>query len=345
MPERVVTSEELVDSMAAKPEIDLARLTGIQRRRYRGAADDSLTLGLAAARDCLARSRYRAEDLDAIIWTSITRLTNVDDFQFEPAMSLCLKNELGATRALHFDVTNACAGMLTGVLVLDELLRAGVVKNGLIVSGEVITHIADTAVREAKDVCHEQFASLTVGDSGAAVIMDRAPNDAESVDCVDLRTYAQFSDLCFGMPSDQPGDRMRMAMYTDTIEIHAESVRRLPQYIGDWLTTHADTLLENSARPFRWVIPHQTALRVMTSVAGEIFDHIRTLERYRDITMPELLTYIREFGNTSSTSHFVVLYHALKDKKVKPGDSVLIIPHASGIVAGFAFVKLGNLEV
>ncbi len=345
MPEKVVTSKELLDSMATKPEIDFVRLTGIKRRRFRGATDDSLALGLAAARDCLARSRYRPEDIEAVIWTSITRLTNVDDFQFEPAMSLCLKNELGATRALHFDLTNACAGMHTGVLVLDDLIKAGVVKNGLVVSGEAIAHLAETAVQEIKDPVDEQFASLTVGDSGAAVLMDRSPGDAESVDCIDMRTYAQFSDLCLGMPSDQPADRLRIAMYTKAIEIHAESVRRLPQYLGDWLTTHADTVLANPARPFTWIIPHQTALRVMISVTREVFGYIRTIDRFKDIATPELLTYIQEFGNTSSTSHFVVLYHALKDKKVKPGDSVLFVPQASGIVAGFTFVRLGSLEV
>jgi 3-oxoacyl-[acyl-carrier-protein] synthase-3 len=345
MPEKVVTSKELLDAMAVKPAFDLVEITGIERRRYRGDGDDSLALGLAAARDCLARSKYRPEDLDAIIWTSITRLTNVDDFQFEPAISLCLKNALGATRALHFDLTNACAGMLTGVLVLDHLIRAGVVRNGLVVSGEVITHLTDTAVKEIRKPIDDQFASLTVGDSGAAVLMDRSPDAADSVDCADMLTMAEFSGLCLGMPSDQPAERLRIAMYTKALAIHSESVRRLPQYLGEWLTTHADTVLANPTRPFTWVIPHQTAHRVMTSVAEEMFDHIRTIDRFKDIVMPELLTYIHDFGNTSSTSHFVVLYHALKDKKVKPGDSVLLVPHASGIVAGFTFVRLGNLEV
>jgi 3-oxoacyl-[acyl-carrier-protein] synthase-3 len=345
MPEKVVTSRELLDELAVKPVFDLVRVTGIERRRYRGDTDDSLRLGVAAARDCLSRSRYRAEDLEAIIWTSITRLTNGEDFQFEPAMSLCLKNELGATGALHFDLTNACAGMLTGVLVLNDLIRAGVVRNGIVVSGEVITHLTDTAVKEIRNPIDEQFASLTVGDSGAAVLMDRSPHAADSVDCIDMLTVAEFSDLCLGMPSDQPADRLRIAMYTKAMEIHAESVRRLPAYLKEWLQANADTVLANPARPFTWVIPHQTALRIMTSVTEDMFDVIRTVDRFEDIEMPELLTYIQDFGNTSSTSHFVVLYHALKQKKVKPGDSVLLVPQASGIVAGFTFVRLGNLEV
>lgn len=46
-----------------------------------------------------------------------------------------------------------------------------------------------------------------------------------------------------------------------------------------------------------------------------------------------------------STSHFVVLYHALKDKMVKPRSTLIMVPHASGIAAGFFLVTLGSLGV
>ena len=343
LPAKVVTSTELLDSMTAKPGFDLVELTGIERRRYRSETDDSLKLGLAAARDCLERSAYRAEDLEAIIWTSITRLNNLLDFQFEPSLSLCLKNELGATKAITFDITNACAGMLTGVFILDNLIKAGVVKNGLVVSGECITYLSDTAVQEIKDPIDDQFASLTVGDSGAAVVMDRSTSDGEGLDASDLITIAEFSDLCFGMPSEQGP---RIAMYTKAVEIHSESVRRLPKYLTEWLEDNSAVIDRylTRRRPFDFVIPHQTALRVMTSATEEMFDYVRTLEKFKSIEMPELLTYIQDFGNTSSTSHFVVLYHALKDKKVKAGDSILFVPHASGIVAGFFLLTLGDLR-
>jgi 3-oxoacyl-[acyl-carrier-protein] synthase III len=344
MPAKVVTSQELLDSMSTKPIFDLVELTGIKNRRYRSETEDSFQFGLAAATDCLKHSAYRGEDIEVVIWTSITRFTNHLEFQFEPSMSLRIKNELGAHAAQHFDITNACAGMLTGVFVLDNLIKAGVVKNGLVVSGECITHISDTAVEEIKDPIDDQFASLTVGDSGAAVLMDRSTTEAEGLEVSDFLTIAQYSDLCFAMPSEQGP---RIAMYTKAVEIHAESVKRLPQYLTECFSTHADAVDKFlvKPRPFDFVIPHQTALKIMISATEEMFDHLRTLEKFKAIEMPELLTYIEDFGNTSSTSHFVVLYHALKDKKVKAGDTLVLVPHASGIAAGFFLLKLGNLEV
>jgi 3-oxoacyl-[acyl-carrier-protein] synthase-3 len=174
--------------------------------------------------------------------------------------------------------------------------------------------------------------------------MDRSHSDAENVSSVDMLTIAQFSDLCVAMPSAEATDKPRAARYTKSMEIHAEAVNRLPRYLLEWIEANEDAVLAKS-QPFQFVIPHQSALKIITSVSEEMFDYVMSIEKFKNVEMPEVLTYIQDFGNTSSTSHFVVLYHALKDKKVKPGDSILLIPHASGIVAGFLWLKLGNLEV
>ncbi|WP_078911747.1 hypothetical protein [Streptomyces sp. NRRL WC-3742] len=82
-----------------------------------------------------------------------------------------LAQELGLERAARFDVSNACAGMLTGVIVLDRLIRSGRARRGMVVSGEQLSTITATPVAEISDALDPQFASLTVGDAGAAVIL------------------------------------------------------------------------------------------------------------------------------------------------------------------------------
>jgi hypothetical protein len=42
--------------------------------------------------------------------------------QLEPPLSLLLKEALGAERAMSFDVSNACAGMMTGVFIVNDLI-------------------------------------------------------------------------------------------------------------------------------------------------------------------------------------------------------------------------------
>ena len=114
--------------------MDLEKLTGIRERRVCSEGEDSYSLAVDAAWDCLSRSRYEPGDIEMLISTSITKYQNGLVFRFEPSLSFFVKEAIGASRALHFDVANACAGMLTGVYILDDFIRRGVVKRGMVVS-------------------------------------------------------------------------------------------------------------------------------------------------------------------------------------------------------------------
>lgn len=329
LPEREVTTSELLESMETQPMFDLEKLTGIKSRRWRGEDEDCHTLALEAITRCLDNSRYAADEIDVIICTSITRFKDGLKFILEPCLSSYLKKHLGMrTDALNFDITNACAGMFTGVNILDQMIKSGAVKTGLIVSGECITPITETALKEICSPIDEQFASLTVGDSGAAVIMDASPSEEEGIDLLEIQTFAQFSDFCYGMPSDKnPG----VAMYTKAMEIHATVIQRLPQTLSDFAVRH-----QVSGSDFTHVIPHQTserAIRSALALCGETFGDI-----------PHTCVALDRFGNTSSTSHFVVLDDYIKRGEIKSGDRILMLVLASGIVLGVASVKLGNLK-
>lgn len=329
LPEREVTTSELLENMETQPMFDLEKLTGIKSRRWRGEQEDCHSLALSAIERCLKNSRYQAEDIDVIICTSITRFKDGLKFVLEPCLSSFLKKQLGMRPdALNFDITNACAGMFTGVNILDQMIKSGSVKTGLIVSGECITPITETALKEISSPIDEQFASLTVGDSGAAVIMDASPSEDEGIDLLEIQTFAQFSDYCYGMPSDKnPG----VAMYTKAMEIHATVIQRLPQTLGHFADKH-----NIKGSDFSHVIPHQTserAIRSALALCGETFGDI-----------PETCVSLDRFGNTSSTSHFVVLNDYLQRGEIKPGDRILMLVLASGIVLGIASVKIGQLN-
>src|SRR5476651_943552 len=72
VPERRLTSDELMASTAHQTGIDLERLTGVRERRIAGENEDSYTLALGAARDALAHADCAAEDLDVLIVSRIT---------------------------------------------------------------------------------------------------------------------------------------------------------------------------------------------------------------------------------------------------------------------------------
>ena len=60
--------------------------------------------------------------------------------------------------------------MFTGITVADAFLKTGLVQRAMVVSGEYITHITETAQKEIEGPMDPRLACLTVGDAGAAVI-------------------------------------------------------------------------------------------------------------------------------------------------------------------------------
>ncbi|MFC9787609.1 3-oxoacyl-ACP synthase III family protein [Rhodococcus sp. NPDC127528] len=337
LPSTVLSTKELVGRLATAPPFDLEAITGVVDRRVSDTRadsyEDSFTLALNAARDALSRSRYRADEIDVIISTSISRSKNRDTMYLEPSFASMLAKELGVRGAVTFDLSNACAGMLSGVYVLDRMIRSGAARTGLVVSGEHITPISSTAVSEISEKYDLQFASLSVGDSGAAVVLDRAVDDDDKIDYIELMTASEYSNLCLGMPSDKTAG---IALYTDNRKMHNESRFLLwTNAQKEFLAARGRTFADED---FDFVIHHQfgASAVLMLNALGE---------REFETPMPPPLNVVEKYGNTSSTSHFVVLHDHLKDKAVPKGSKILMVPAASGIVTGYVSATISSLEV
>ncbi|QNG20522.1 3-oxoacyl-ACP synthase [Rhodococcus triatomae] len=335
LPSRVVTTDELIGQLAEPPTFDFAAVTGVQERRFRSTdpddLEDSFTLACKAVDECLARSRYEAEDLDVVISTSITR-TRGERMYFEPSFAAVLAQRIGAHRAIHFDLSNACAGMLTGTYILDAMIRSGAARRGIVVSGEAITPIAETAVREISEKYDLQFASLSVGDSASAVVLDESVDEADRIHYVDLMTAAEYADACLGMPSEKT---QGIALYTDNRRMHNESRFKLwTDAQGEYLDATGRSFGEEG---FDYIIHHQfgaSAVNYMNELA----------EREFGVPMPPSPGVVEKYGNTSTTSHFVVLHDCLQQRSIPKGSKILMVPAASGIVTGYLSTTITSLE-
>ncbi|MGW4366369.1 3-oxoacyl-ACP synthase III family protein [Nocardia takedensis] len=337
LPSTVLTTRELLSRLSQAPSFDLEKITGVRERRVHDTSpdnyEDSYALALKAAQDCLSRSRYAAADLDVIISTSITRSRHATRMYMEPSFAGSLARELGAPAAISFDVSNACAGMLTGTYLLDRMIRSGAVRNGMVVSGEAITPIADTAVAEISEKYDLQFASLSVGDSAAAVILDEAVDDADKIHYIELMTASEYSNLCLGMPS---GKSNGVALYTDNRRMHNED--RFLLGTNAQRSYLAARGREFADEAFDYVIHHQfgaAAIPWMNAIC----------EREFKAPMPPDLRVIDKYGNTSTTSHFIVLHDQLSQQSLPAGSKLLMIPAASGIVTGFVSTTISSLKV
>lgn len=174
LPPTHLSTDDLMATTRHRTHIDLERLTGIRERRVSTGDEDSYSLAIAAARDCLSRADQDPAALDVVINCSITKFRDGLTQWVEPTMSGAVARAIGAERAMTFDLSNACAGMLTGVTVLNNWIRQGTVQRGLVVSGEYISQLGQNAARHIRTIMSKELACLTLGDAGAALLLERA---------------------------------------------------------------------------------------------------------------------------------------------------------------------------
>jgi len=328
LPEKRLTTKDLMASCRHKISVDMEELTGIHERRVCSEGEDSLTLAKDAALDCLKHSSHKPEDLGLIINCSISKFDKGLSHRYEPPLSLSIKDAIGAPSAMNFDIQNACAGMLTGVSILDLYIRLGIVTCGMVVSGEYISSLNTNAARNIRTIASKQMASLTVGDAGAAVILERAPNDAEGISVSEFTTLSKHSDLCFGRPcKDAPGATME----TEARKIHRVAIADSPPIL--------EKALKHSGLTFDkidYVIPHQTSERSIKSGARHMG------ERF-GVKPKNVVINLHDFGNTASTTHFVALYKYLNEGRFKKGENIMLICFASGLVVGVVIFTMDEL--
>ncbi len=328
LPARRLTTEELMRRCAHRPRLDLERITGIRERRV-AEGEYAKDLAVKAAERALALSHYAAEDLDLIVCTSISKHHAPDEFHFEPATALLVRRALGARRALVFDVVNACAGMLNGIYVVQGMIRAGLARRGLVVSGEQNLPLAETATREVRHSLDRQLAALTLGDCGAALVIDAATDPTVGFHWLDLVTGAKHDHYCYSRPSRRGRGGM---LVTKARGLQRKGAEHFPAYLKQALDVTGWTLDEVDH-----VIPHQVSVRA-------IRNGIKVVARYLDCPVPDFyLSSAEEYGNTTTTSHFLVLHDFMLQGKIRPGDNVLLVSGASGIVISHATLTLDDL--
>ncbi len=331
LPEQRVTTDAVMASTRHRTRIDLERLTGVHERRVASDDESSFTLAARAADDCLAHSRHSAADLDVVINCSITKSLDAEGTLFEPTQSQAVAQHIGAGQALAFDVSNACAGMLTGVFLLNNWIRRGVVGRGMVVSGERISGLGRNAAGHIRSILSRELASLTLGDAGAAVDRRTRPEGEAGISAAGFTTLSQHSRLCLANPArHESGARM----FTQARAIHRAAIDAIPPLLREVLDANDIGLDDVDI-----VIPHQTSARAIRKGMAEIGEALGGSPK-----QPAVVT-VDQFGNTASTTHFVALYESMRNGQLHPGERVALLALASGLEVGVVmFTTDGMVE-
>lgn len=328
LPDKKVSSLEITSQLKLSKPIKLELLTGIYNRRVCNHKEDSLTLATEAVNDCLNHSQYKNEDIEMIISCSISKYINGLNHYYEPPLSLLIKDRIGNKNAINFDISNACAGMITGLHIARNFISLGRVKNCLVVSGEYITSLCKNAILNIDNSRNGELASLTVGDAGAAIILSATNKLDDYISVSDIVTLSRYSNLCTGYQSiKQPGGIMNTKMK----EIHDVSIENAPALIEKALKKAGLKMSQ-----IDHLIPHQTAKHSIQ--LGSI-----CFEKYFGEKPADVILNLTDTGNTASTTHFTTLYKCLNEKRFLKGERIMLLSFASGLVIGVVIFRIKDI--
>lgn len=243
-------------------------------------------------------------------------------------MASAVARGIGADAAMTFDLSNACAGMLTGVTVLNNWIRQGAVRRGLVVSGEYISQLGTNAARHIRNIMSKELACLTLGDAGAALLLERAPEGSGAITLAGFTTVADHSRLCLAYPKGHdPGARM----FTNSRAIQRAAISDTPLLLEEVLETAGISIHD-----IDHVITHQTSARAIRKGMSRIS------EEFGDRPRHDAVITVDRYGNTASTTHTVALVEELESGHIRPGETIALIALASGLEIGVVLLTLDD---
>jgi acyl-CoA:acyl-CoA alkyltransferase len=231
LPPEIVTSAEIearlrpVYERLGLPEGRLELMTGIRERRFfpRGTRPGQMSAQVAAR--AIEMSQIDRRHLGGLVHGSVCR------DQLEPATASFVHHAVGLPQsALVLDLSNACLGLLNGMVLLADMIELGQIRAGLVVGTEDGRALVESTIDSllANDSLTRQdvkrdFASLTIGSGSAAIVLcDRklCRHEHRLLGGA-FRAETASHELCTGGDSDkQSGDTLRMQTDSEAL-LHA----------------------------------------------------------------------------------------------------------------------------
>ena len=337
LPPLELTSEAIEDLLAPLYERiglhsgRLEMMTGIKTRRYWPGEVRPSTVATAAGRAALERSGVPTGKIGCLIHASVCR-----DF-LEPATANVVHDALGLpSEAAVFDVSNACLGVVNGMLIVANMIELGQIEAGMVVAGENGKPLVDATIdRLRKDTALTRrsikgsIASLTIGSGAAAVVLAREGlvANAHRLCAASVRAATEHNRLCQGGDANAghaPQDAGVNANSNLDMNTDAEAL----------LAAGLD-LAEHNWRRFQEVTGWSAPDRVVTHQVGRAH-HIALSERLGFDPATAFVTF-DTLGNVGSVSLPMTLGMAADAAFIQPGHTVALL----GIGSGLSSVMLG----
>lgn len=317
----VVTNGDLCGMMDTTDEWITER-TGVRERRI-ATTEKSLDLAADAAKEALAGIDY--DDIGLVIVATCTPDMLV------PSMASLVKMRLGLNNAIVFDLNSACSGFVYALWTAESILNAAYlkksggasgmdIKKALVIGSERISRMADW---EDRRNC------ILFGDGAGCVALEQRESETgiiasfvKNYDDVNETLWCGLEYAPNPFSADETTEKRTLKMSgTQVFRFAVGALNEVMEKTLEYAGMTADEV--------DLFIPHQANLRIIKSAAARFK---QPLEKFQ--------ISIGGTGNVSAASIPMALYDAMREGKVKAGNTVMLAGFGGGLSAGASIVKM-----
>ncbi len=317
VPERVLSNADLEALVATTDEWIMSR-TGISERRI--AAPDEATSHMAtkAAERAMEAAGVTADDIDLIIVGTITPDT------FFPSTACYVQRNIGAVRAVAFDISAACAGFLYAMQVARHFINSGNRQTALIIGADKLSGIVNWTDR---NTC------VLFGDGAGAAILTR--KDAGDGDPSGLLSSIMASDGRLTDILSVPGGGSAIPITPENADQRLNTISMMGREVFKAAVKHTCEACEAAiaragltAADIAMIIPHQANIRIVDAIRERL-----------GLPPERAFLNLHKYGNTSSAAIAIALDEAVRSGAIKKGDAVLLVAFGAGFAWAASVIR------
>ncbi len=299
LPKKVLTNFDL-EKMLDTSHDWIVKRTGIHQRHIAASDETALSMAEMAALAAMSRAGITATDIGLIIIATTT-----PDKTF-PSTACLLQQRLNIAGCPAFDLNSvACTGFVYAISIADQFIRQGKVNNALVIGSEVMTRVVDW---------NDRSVAVLFGDGAGAVILGKSQEPG--ILSTHLHADGTHKDI---LSLDTPPGYMQMKGN----QLFKLAVNMLDDLFDETLAANQ---LQKS--DIDWLVPHQANIRIIEAMAKKL-----------DLSMERVIITLDKQGNTSAASIPLALDQAIRDERIKRGDTLLLEGIGGGLTWGSALIK------
>lgn len=313
LPKKVINSYE-AEEMAGYSKHGLRNglvkmITGVETRCYAEDNEYCSDIGYMAAKNAVKNSRLSVDDIDTLIFCSVTQ-----DFA-EPATANVIADKLKLKNAYVFDVKNGCNAFLQGMDIADSLIKTKKAKNVLIVSGEALSKWVKFDYLDKDELMVGSPVTLSLGDGGGAFVLGEGRSN-KGILSSKFKSYPELwnNNVMWGGGVRFPRDVKKMYIPGTTKKL-----------IEKQLNIRND-LIEDELKKVNWTID-DVDFFASTQAAKWLN---KKIQEETGIDESKMSSVVEKWGNVACSNLPLVVYDAIKKEKIKEGSKVVFIGAAVG---------------